>query len=51
MNTSEQAKLRFGDDGNIGIDNNAAKRALRVVALGRKNFFLRAPLAVEKVPR
>jgi len=30
--------LRFCDDGGIEIDNNAAERALRVVALGRKNF-------------
>jgi hypothetical protein len=30
--------LRFCDDGRIEIDNNAAERALRVVALGRKNF-------------
>jgi len=33
-----EALLRFCDDGNIEIDNNAAERALRVVALGRKNF-------------
>jgi transposase len=33
-----QALLRFCDDGGIEIDNNAAERALRVVALGRKNF-------------
>jgi transposase len=26
------------DDGTIEIDNNAAKRALRVVGLGRKNY-------------
>jgi ABC-type uncharacterized transport system YnjBCD permease subunit len=26
------------DDGRIEIDNNAAERALRVVALGRKNY-------------
>ena len=32
------ALLRFCDDGRIEIDNNAAERALRVVALGRKNF-------------
>jgi transposase len=32
-----RALLRFGDDGRIEIDNNA-ERALRVVALGRKNF-------------
>lgn len=28
----------YRDDGRIEIDNNAAERALRVVALGRKNF-------------
>src|ERR1700730_6203411 len=32
------ALLRFWDDGRIEIDNNSAERALRVVALGRKNF-------------
>jgi transposase len=30
--------LRFVDDGPIEIDNNAAERALRTVALGRKNY-------------
>jgi len=30
--------LRYCDDGRLEIDNNVAKRALRVVALGRKNF-------------
>jgi transposase len=29
---------RYVDDGQLEIDNNAAERALRVVALGRKNF-------------
>src|SRR5215813_7504525 len=33
-----EALMRFCDDGCIEIDNNAAERALRVVALGRKNF-------------
>src|SRR5712671_553259 len=33
-----EALLRFCDDGRIEIDKNAAERALRVVALGRKNF-------------
>ena len=28
----------IGDDGRIEIDNNAAERALRCVAIGRKNF-------------
>lgn len=32
------ALLRYADDGRIEIDNNAAERALRGVALGRKNF-------------
>ncbi len=29
---------RYLDDGAVEIDNNAAERALRVVALGRKNY-------------
>ncbi|AKU11350.1 transposase IS66 [Azoarcus sp. CIB] len=33
-----QALVRYADDGRIEIDNNAAERALRAVALGRKNF-------------
>jgi transposase len=32
------ALTRFIEDGRIEIDNNAAERALRCVALGRKNF-------------
>ncbi len=32
------ALTRYVDDGQLEIDNNAAERALRVVALGRKNF-------------
>ncbi|HEX9658568.1 MAG TPA: IS66 family transposase, partial [Bacteroidota bacterium] len=32
------ALSRYRDDGRIEIDNNAAERALRVVALGRKNY-------------
>jgi len=32
------ALTRYVDDGCIEIDNNAAERALRVVALGRKNY-------------
>lgn len=32
------ALTRFYDDGTIEIDNNAAERALRAVALGRKNY-------------
>ncbi len=33
-----RALVRYADDGRIEIDNNAAERALRAVALGRKNF-------------
>jgi len=33
-----EALLRYVDDGRIEIDNNAAERALRAVALGRKNY-------------
>jgi transposase len=32
------ALLRYCDDGLLEIDNNAAERALRAVALGRKNY-------------
>ncbi|MBU9211660.1 IS66 family transposase [Burkholderia multivorans] len=33
-----QALVRYCDDGTIEIDNNAAERSLRAVALGRKNY-------------
>jgi transposase len=33
-----RALLRYSDDGHIEIDNNPAERALRAVALGRKNY-------------
>lgn len=32
------ALIRYANDGRIEIDNNAAERALRGIALGRKNF-------------
>ncbi len=32
------ALVRYCDDGQVEIDNNAAERALRAVALGRKNY-------------
>lgn len=32
------AITRYADDGQLEIDNNTAERALRVVALGRKNY-------------
>ena len=30
--------MRFCEDGRVEIDNNAAERALRTVAIGRKNY-------------
>jgi transposase len=33
-----EALLRYCDDGRLEIDNSAAERALRAVALGRKNY-------------
>jgi transposase len=36
--TRWEALERFCDDGRIEIDNNAAERALRCVAIGRKNY-------------
>jgi transposase len=33
-----EALVRYCDDGRLEIDNNAAERALRAVALGRKNY-------------
>jgi transposase len=33
-----EALLRYCDNGRLEIDNNAAERALRAVALGRKNY-------------
>ena len=33
-----EALLRYCDDGHLELDNNAAERALRAVALGRKNY-------------
>jgi transposase len=32
------ALMRYGDDGGLEIDNNAAERAIRPLALGRKNY-------------
>jgi transposase len=32
------ALTRYCEDGRIEIDNNAAERALRAIALGRKNY-------------
>jgi hypothetical protein len=33
-----RALTRYADNGYLEIDNNAAERSLRVLALGRKNF-------------
>ncbi len=33
-----RALTRYVDDGRLEMDNNSAERALRVVALGRKNY-------------
>jgi transposase len=33
-----ESLMRYCDDGHVEIDNNAAERALRAVALGRKNY-------------
>jgi hypothetical protein len=38
------------DDGSIEIDNNAAERALRTVALGRKNTYSPAPIPAASAP-
>jgi transposase len=32
------AVVRYRDDGHLEFDNNAAERALRAVAIGRKNY-------------
>ena len=43
------ALTRYRDDGRLEIDNNAAERALRAVALGRKNYlFLGADTGGER---
>jgi hypothetical protein len=43
------ALTRYRDDGRLELDNNAAERALRAVALGRKNFlFLGADTGGER---
>ena len=43
------ALTRYRDDGRLEMDNNAAERALRAIALGRKNFlFLGADTGGER---
>jgi transposase len=46
-----KALIRYRHDGRVEIDNNAAERALRAVALGRKIISLPAPIVVASVPR
>ncbi len=47
--TRWMALTRYRDDGRLELDNNAAERALRAVALGRKNFlFLGADTGGER---
>ena len=46
-----EALGRYCDDGRIEIDNNAAERALRCVALGRKNFLFAGSDAGGDEPR
>lgn len=36
------ALTRYRDDGGIEIDNNAAERSLRAVAIGRKNYLIQS---------
>src|SRR5579863_2092190 len=38
MRSRAVALTRYRDDGRLEIDNNAAERSLRAVALGRKNW-------------
>jgi len=38
---------RFLDDGRVCLSNNAAERALRGIALGRKSWLFAAPTAEE----
>ena len=49
--TRWEALSRFCNDGRIEIDNNAAERALRCVALGRKTISSPAAMRAENAPR
>jgi hypothetical protein len=46
-----RALSRYIDDGRIEMDNSAAERALRTVALGRKNYLFAGSDVVESVLR
>lgn len=41
---------RYVDDGNLAIDNNSAERAIRGVAVGRKNSSVAARAVVSERP-
>ena len=45
------ALVRFRDDGRIEIDNNSAERALRAVAVGRRNYLFPDQTTEASVPR
>ena len=42
--------MRCFDDGRLALDNNPAERALRCVAIGRKNYLLPAPMPAAVAP-
>ena len=42
--------IRFLDDGRICLSNNAAERALRGIALGRKSWLFLGPIAAVSEP-
>ena len=46
-----EAFTRFLADGRICLTNNAAERALRGIALGRKSWLFAAPTAADSAPR
>ncbi|GAA0468810.1 hypothetical protein GCM10009096_07150 [Parasphingorhabdus litoris] len=41
--TRKDALLRFTENGQLEIDNNAAERSIRGIALGRKNYMFAGP--------
>jgi transposase len=43
--------IRFFDDGRIEIDSNVVERAIRPIALGRKNISSPAPTAAASIGR
>jgi hypothetical protein len=45
-----EALMRYCNDGRLEIDNNAEERALRAVALGRKNYLLPDQTEVVRAP-